>query len=163
MAKHQIKVRIICRDPIRVCLGYEAIEFGLQDKKQSLQTGMALSADEIAFDFTLNVEQQSDGTPNFTGPFAHGKRASRFVYLTYKGYDGETWQIYRRIKVSLSMITWSQVEDGAARRPGLAGACLRLDFRHGSSAGRWLGAGRLRRVGWLDYAPASTITGYPPT
>ena len=111
MAKHQIKMRIICRDPIRVCLGYEAIEFGLQDKKQSLQKGKALSADEIAFEFSLNVEQQSEDTTNFTGPFAHGKRASRFVYLTYKGYDGETWQIYRRIKVSLIMITWSQVED----------------------------------------------------
>ncbi len=110
MAKHQIKMRIICRDPIRVCLGYEAIEFGLQDKKQSLQKGKALSADEIAFEFALNVEQQSDGTTSFTGPFAHDTRVSRFVYLTYKGYDGESWQIYRRIKVSLSRITRSQVE-----------------------------------------------------
>ena len=110
MAKHQIKMRIICRDPIRACLGFEAIQFGLQDKKQNLQKGMALSADEIAFDFTISVEQQSDGTTNFTGPFAHGTRLSRFVYLTYKGCDGESWQIWRRIKVSLGTISWGQVE-----------------------------------------------------
>ena len=107
-------MRIICVDPIRFCLGYDALEFGLQDKKQDLQGGTELSPDEIAFDFTLNVEQTSDGSANFTGAFAQGTRAKRFVYLTYKGMDGEAWRIYRRIKVSLSDISWAQAAEALA-------------------------------------------------
>ena len=114
MAKQKVAMRIICVDPIRFCLGYDALEFGLQDKKQDLQGGTELSPDEIAFDFTLNVEQHSDGSANFTGAFAHGSRAKRFVYLTYKGMDGGSWQIFRRIKVSLSDISWTQATEALA-------------------------------------------------
>ena len=110
MAKQQIALRIICIDPIRQSLGIDALRFGLQDKNQDLKQGKGLSADEVAFDFTLSVQRHSDGSANFTGPFAHGARTQRFVYLTYKVPEGESWQIWRRIKVSLTIISWEQVE-----------------------------------------------------
>ena len=108
MVKQQVNMRVICVDPIRVCMEYETLQFGLQDKKGILQPGFELSPDEIVFDFTLTLQKQRDGSANFTGAFAHGPRAKRFIYLTYKGFDGESWRIFRRIKVALGEISWSQ-------------------------------------------------------
>ncbi len=114
MAKQQIALRIICIDPIRQCPGIDAIRFGLQDKKQDLMYGELLSRDEVVFDFTLSVQRDSVGSTNFTGPFAHGTVSKRFVYLTYKVPEGESWQIWRRINVSLTIISWQQVEAALA-------------------------------------------------
>lgn len=114
MVKQQINMRIICVDPIRPCLDADTVQFGLQDKKRELECGRELSADEIAFDFTLSVSRHSDGAANFTGAFAHGSREKRFVYLTYKVPEGESWQIYRRLKVPLHFIPWEQVEAALA-------------------------------------------------
>ncbi len=115
MAKQQISMRVICVDPIRVCLDYDMLRFGLQDKKQQLQEGQPLSDDELAFDFELMVQRQSDDSANFTGAVAHGTRDKRFVYLTYMGKDGDSWQIFRRIKIPLWMISWQDVETALAR------------------------------------------------
>ena len=114
MAKRQIALRIICVDPMHFCPGADALQFGLQDTKQHLHAGESLSADELAFDFALTVQRQSDGTANFTGAFAHGPRAKRFVYLTYQARERETWSIFQRIKVSLKAISWEQVEAALA-------------------------------------------------
>ena len=108
-------MRVICVDPIRVCLDYDMLRFGLQDKKQQLQEGQPLSDDELAFDFELTVQLDNDGSANFTGAFAHGTRDKRFVYLTYMGKDGDSWQIFRRIKVPLWMISWQDVETAVTR------------------------------------------------
>ena len=109
MPKQQIKMRVICVDPMRQCLDAETIAFGLQDKQGNLQPGQALSPDEIGFDFALAVSRHSDGSANFTGPYAQGSRATRFVYLTYKIPEGDDWRIYRRIKAPLHSISWGQV------------------------------------------------------
>lgn len=114
MAKQQINMRVICVDPMRYCPGIDEIQFGLQDKKQDLQNGREISADQVVFDFTLKVSRHSDGRPNFTGAFAQGPREKRFVYLTYKAPEGESWRIYRRIKAPLHIIAWEQVEAALA-------------------------------------------------
>ena len=114
MTKQPIPMRIICVDPIRVCLDFDLLEFGLQDKNQELQLGRPLSEDELVFDFELVVQRHSDGTCNLTGAFAHGTRVKRFAYLTYKGRDGESWKIFRRLKVPFWTITWADVEAALA-------------------------------------------------
>ena len=119
MAKQQIRMRIICVDPMRHCPGIDAIQFGLQDKKQDLHWGREVAADAVSFEFTLDVRRHNDGWPNFTGAFAHGTREKRFVYLTYKVPDGESWQIYRRLKVPLHEISWEQVEAALAEGQAL--------------------------------------------
>ena len=83
MAKQQIRMRIICVDPMRHCPGVDAIQFGLQDKKQDLHRGREVAADAIAFDFTLGVSRHSEGAANFTGAFAHGtaRKALRLPHL----------------------------------------------------------------------------------
>ena len=54
---------------------------------------------------TFRVAQLPDGTPNFLGPFAHGPRASRFVYLVWRRAGAPLG----RSKIPLGSITWSQV------------------------------------------------------
>ena len=48
-----------------------------------------------------------------------GRREKRFVYLTYRVPDGESWQIYRRLKVPLDEIGWEQVEASLAAEQAL--------------------------------------------
>jgi hypothetical protein len=57
---------------------------------------------------TFRVEQLPDGTPNFLGPFAHGPRAARFVYLVWRRSGASLG----RSKIPLTSINWSQVTSG---------------------------------------------------
>ena len=114
-----------------------------RDKNQDLKQGKGLSADEFAFDFTLSVQRHSDGSANFTGPFAHGARTQRFVYLTYKVPEGESWQIWRRIKVSLTIISWEQGGGGFDGWQSSASAGLRFALGNGATDGRRLAIGGL--------------------
>lgn len=54
---------------------------------------------------TFRVEQLPNGTPNFLGPFAHGPRASRFIYLVWRRAGAPLG----RSKIPLGSITWTQV------------------------------------------------------
>jgi hypothetical protein len=54
---------------------------------------------------TFRVQQMPDGTPNFLGPFAHGPRAARFVYLVWRRGGSPLG----RSKIPLTSITWDQV------------------------------------------------------
>ena len=112
--RQQVNLRIICMNPIRQCRDADEIRLGLQNKKGQLQSGHEKSADQVVFDFSLNVSRHDDGTPNLTGPFAHGTRQKRFVYLTYQILEGDGWSISRRIKAPLHMITWDQVQTALA-------------------------------------------------
>ena len=63
-----------------------------------------------------------DGVPNFLGPFAQGPRNERFFYLSWGNEtSGSNFQMFRRLKVHLSHLTWSHIR-GAGRR----GALLRV-------------------------------------
>jgi hypothetical protein len=57
---------------------------------------------------TFRVEQLPDGTPNFLGPFAHGPRAARFVYLVWRRAGAPLG----RSKIPLTSISWAQVNSG---------------------------------------------------
>lgn len=73
MEKQTIPMRVICVDLPAASPGFQAVQFGLQDKnKQPLLA-------EGVYEFDLKVTKHSDGTPNFTGDFAHGNRESRFL------------------------------------------------------------------------------------
>lgn len=58
-----------------------------------------------------------DGVPNFIGPYAQGPRDERFFYLSWgRGGSTPTFQMFRRLKVHLSHLTWKQIK--AATRRG---------------------------------------------
>jgi hypothetical protein len=110
MTKHTVPVRVVCVDPPAPPPGYDAVEFGLQDKDRALLSGTANPDGSLIYAFTLDVRRHDDGTPNFTGTFAHGSRAERFLYLSQPGLKGGTWAFIKRIKIPLKSITWAQVQ-----------------------------------------------------
>jgi hypothetical protein len=111
MPKAKIHMQVICVDPPDTPAGFQAVNFGLQDKDHELLTGHEMASDRRCYPFSIEVEQHKDGSPNFTGIFAHGSHKDRFLYLTLKGLrDDGNWHIIKRIKITLKSITWGQVE-----------------------------------------------------
>ena len=74
------------------------------------------TGDEISFDFTVRVSgKEAGGAPSFLGPFAQGRPADRFVYVssgTLAGQADSCWT--RRAKVRLAGITREMVERALA-------------------------------------------------
>jgi hypothetical protein len=65
----------------------------------------------------LRVRKHTDGSANFLGPFAHGPRAGRFIYLNWViQRDGVLVQMIGRVKLLLSHIDWPRVEKALAQK-----------------------------------------------
>ncbi|MBX7105387.1 MAG: hypothetical protein K1X57_14985 [Gemmataceae bacterium] len=64
---------------------------------------------------TTVKDNQSDGRPNFLGPFAQGPKNFRFIYIDIGKLAGQAdsqWD--RRIKVPLTGITWEMIEKASS-------------------------------------------------
>jgi hypothetical protein len=94
----------------------EPLRFGLQDSKGEVSPGRVQSGKVQTFDFVLEVKENDGGQPVFTGAFAHGPAAGRFLYLGWKreGVQENPWG--RRIKIPLAGIDWAKIR--AAEKPG---------------------------------------------
>jgi hypothetical protein len=110
--EHELTLRIILEAPP------PGIDFGLQEGSgndyKTAQTQRSKTSD-LTFTFTVRAKQNTDGTPNFLGPFSQGPTHGRFVYIdigTYAGQTGTSWA--RRLKVPLSGITWEMVKKASA-------------------------------------------------
>jgi hypothetical protein len=60
--------------------------------------------------FTCPVQvrpRQDDAPPDFAGPFVHGPRGDRFLYLSLRGDDGR-W--VKRLKIPLAEIAWTEID-----------------------------------------------------
>ncbi|MBZ0287817.1 MAG: DUF5990 family protein, partial [Anaerolineae bacterium] len=97
-----VHLYILCTHPP------DAYEFGLQDKNGALLPGTAQPDGSLLYTCTLNVQVEGERV-NFTGAYAHGTPADRFLYLSTRGVDG-AW--VRRIKIPLSGITPAQIDSG---------------------------------------------------
>lgn len=94
------------------------VALAMQKGRDELVPPSRKTQDEIAFDFTVRVADPSAASPNFLGPFAQGKPADRFVYVTLGKRAGQAdspWD--RRAKIKLGGITREMVE-AALREPG---------------------------------------------
>ena len=120
MPKQSIKFRVICINPPQFACGFSELEFGLQDKGKALLIGSETGSDERRYDFRLSVQKHDDGSANFSGAYAHGPRQARFLYLTLKARQADSWQIVKRIKISLRVITWDMVARALAEDKTLA-------------------------------------------
>ena len=109
MPTKHIVIRVICVDP-PLSDNTDTTRFGVQDKDKNLVTGDKNSTGALVFNVELDVKQHADDTPNFTGTYAHGNRAERFLYLTLMTLQGGSWDIVKRIKIPLKTITWKQVQ-----------------------------------------------------
>ena len=77
---------------------YENVHVGVQRKKdpEKLVAGDEKSP---AWTFAIDVRPPVDGAPDFGGPYVHGRRGERFLYLTWGTVDGEVFAMFRRAKL----------------------------------------------------------------
>jgi hypothetical protein len=95
--------------------------FGLQDKAGVLHVGAPGVGGAVVFDFMLQVKSIAANGVVFTGGFAHGKPAERFLYLGWRNAAGGYAQ---RLKLPLSTITPAQVREAIAKDSRLTATLL---------------------------------------
>lgn len=62
----------------------------------------------------------ADGVPNFLGPFSQGPKQERFFYLSWgRSSIHASFHSFRRLKVHLSHLTWTQLTAATARKKPL--------------------------------------------
>jgi hypothetical protein len=66
---------------------------------------------DLRFEFSVRVDEQKNGDPNFLGPFTQGPAGARFVYLDIGQAAGQFDSLWsRRLKIPLHGITWDLVK-----------------------------------------------------
>jgi len=100
----EVTLRIILKQPT------PGVDFALQkgggSKYEVVQKQRSLPDGDLKFEFPVTVRSDKDGAPDFFGPFVHGARGDRYLYIdigTYAGQTNTEWG--RRLKVPLSCIT----------------------------------------------------------
>src|SRR5581483_4018406 len=118
MAAEELEVTIEIRCvqmPAAPWPGKGQIHLGIQ-KDQGIVEAAPVSRKSIVFRPVLRVRRHTDGTPNFLGPFAHGPRAERFLYLVWgAGTLSAIHAMVGRIKLHLNHLTWAQVTQAQTR------------------------------------------------
>ncbi len=103
--------------------GPRSLHLGIQRDEVITEIASADSK-KIVFSPTFRARQNTDGSVNFLGPFAHGPKAERFVYLNWTTTKVPTAMV-GRIKLHLNHIKWDAVERAAQLKKPIR-ACLVL-------------------------------------
>ena len=85
--------------PPNVRDGVETV-FGLQDQDRALHVPLSVARD-YAFDVPMTLRWTVEGF-DFAGPFVHGKRGERFLYIGWRPADGKDDDWIRRWKIRLT-------------------------------------------------------------
>ncbi len=115
--EHEIAIEVICtRLPGTQWCERGPVHLGIQ-KGEELVDPAPADLKRIVFRPVLRARQHSDGSANFLGPFAHGPRAERFIYLIWAVMQGKA-PVARlgRVKIHLNHIEWQDVETAVARK-----------------------------------------------
>lgn len=92
------------------------VGFCLQKGKAELVDYVTSTGKDIVFKLAVRVKEGKDGSPNFLGSYAQGVPKNRFVYVCSGKRAGQLdsrWE--RRAKISLSGISWQQIEEVTAQ------------------------------------------------
>jgi hypothetical protein len=110
-----VHLSLICLAPPPERHNGRPAEFGLQDKHQILQPGIAQTDGSRRFDFDASVKRDPKDRPKFSGPFVHGTSNAQFLYLGYRLAQPPNSPWIKRLKITLSPIRWEQVEQAIAQ------------------------------------------------
>lgn len=114
---NMLHLRLVCIDPPLTAKRSDGAEFGLQDKKEIVQLGELQPDGSLIFTCAVQVRpRQGDAPPDFAGPFVHGPRGDRFLYLSLRGSDGR-W--VKRLKIPLAEIPWAEIGKVQLQQGGL--------------------------------------------
>jgi hypothetical protein len=107
----EVTIEITCTTPPGPEHG--SLYLGIQRDEAIIETTPANSK-RIVFKPTLRARRNADGSVNFLGPFAHGPKTERFIYLNWAepNVKGQM-AMFGRIKLHLNHINWTAVEKAA--------------------------------------------------
>lgn len=93
------------------CGPWDNVAAGIQHGQEVLP-GRALPDGSLVFSGTLRLkEPAAKAGPVFLGRYAFGTPRDRFLYLSWSGEEnGAARQMFRRIKIPLTSITWAQID-----------------------------------------------------
>jgi hypothetical protein len=103
VAMATVPVRIVGRRlPGASWSGREGIHVGVQRGSEVVKLVTGDAADAI-FDIDVELVETDEGAPDFRGPYVHGRRGERFIYLVWGEVDAEgVFTMFRRVKLPLS-------------------------------------------------------------
>jgi hypothetical protein len=133
-AKRPLRIRIEGTSlPGRAFCEHEHVHVGVQCRAEAVDVvpGDAATAD---FEFDVDIQPAADGTWDFRGPYVHGKRGERFLYLTWGDRPpGGQFAMFRRAKLHLSCL-----DPGLVARAAEPNHCLvaRLSLTDGRGGPR---------------------------
>jgi hypothetical protein len=115
----EVTIKVICehlpgikfQDPNGdQAIAYEPVYLGIQRGNEVIEAVPA-NRQRVIFEPRFRVAPLTGGKTNFLGPFAKGTPQERFFYLSWvvKNEDG-TLTMFRRAKIHLSHLSWSQIE-----------------------------------------------------
>jgi len=114
--EREITIEVVCtRLPGSQWGDRGPVHLGIQKGEELMDTSPA-DLKRVVFRPDFRARRGSDGSAELSGPYAHGPRAERFIYLIWAVMDGDAAvAALGRIKIPLGHITWQHVEKAAAR------------------------------------------------
>lgn len=103
-----VRLRLICREPPVTSAARSPMLFGLQDKRQVIDIGEQQADGSIAYNCIVQVRRQPPADLRFTGRYVQGPANDPFLYLSL-GEAAQPVPWIKRLKITLTPITWAQV------------------------------------------------------
>ncbi len=115
--EHEIAIEIVCTSLPGIQWDNRGpVHLAIQKGEEVLEPSPA-NLERIVFRPDFRVRRHTDGSANFLGPYAHGPRAERFIYLIWAIMNGDTPVAgVGRIKIQLNHLKWADVEKAASRK-----------------------------------------------
>jgi hypothetical protein len=133
----ELTIKVICKDlpgaefhNEEKGLHYRDVHVGIQHGEKVIE---AVRGDTKKAEFApvFRVAEIEGGMTNFLGHYAKGSRNERFFYLSWGELPaGGLFRMFRRAKIHLSHLKWTQVE-GAAKANEPITVELSLTDKHG--------------------------------
>ena len=80
--------------------GHDDLHVGVQ-RKQEVVEQVPGDAPSATWTFEVTTKVDADGNRDFGGPFVHGKKGERHVYLSWGDGSGDAFTMFRRSKLML--------------------------------------------------------------
>jgi uncharacterized protein DUF5990 len=116
----EVGIEIVCTSlPGEEWNGHSPLHLGIQRDREVIETASA-GSERVVFRPVLRARSNIDGSANFLGPFVHGPRTERFVYLVWVVMRGKLpVRMVGRVKLHLSHIKWASVKRAASREQSI--------------------------------------------
>lgn len=107
--KKSLTIQLQCKEfpGIRFC-DREPIFLAVQ-KNQEIIWPVPGDSQEVTYDIPVFVNEDKNGRPNFLGPFVFGKTGDKFLYMVWYTKEYTIENRFRRIKVKLDGLTWTEI------------------------------------------------------